>query len=237
MPDYHSFRGSYGGYAFPLYDRRPGHGPLNVSAGLLDNLALAYAAPVAPEAVFDAILALLSASSYTLRFAEDLEDVFPHVPFPAERRLFEAAARIGAAIRQVETFARPPDPLYLTPDLASFQTSPNGPLARIAPGDWDGGALILCEDGSGQVTGIPGAVWSFAVSGYRLLPRWLAARAGLPVDHALMKEFRDIAGRINELIHRFDEADLVLQEALNHSLTREGLGLEPAAGGNDDGPD
>ncbi|MEA3018010.1 MAG: hypothetical protein QOI38_2732, partial [Sphingomonadales bacterium] len=237
MPDYHSFRGSYGGYAFPLYDRRPGHGPLNVPAALIDNLTLAYGAPVAPQAVFDAILALLSASSYTLRFAEDLEDVFPHVPFPADRGLFEAAAGIGAAIREVETFARAPDPAYLTPALARFRTSPNGLLAKIAPGDWDAGALVLCEDGSGAATGIPAAVWGFAVSGYRVLPRWLAARAGRPVDHALIKEFRDIAGRISELIHRFDEADLVLREALNHSLTREALGLEPDAGGNDDGPD
>lgn len=86
LPDYHSFRGSYGGYALPLYDRRPGNDPINISSALLDGLALAYKGPVTPEAVFDAILALLSATSYTLRFAEDLEDTFPHVPFPARSR-------------------------------------------------------------------------------------------------------------------------------------------------------
>lgn len=237
MPDYHSFRGSYGGYAFPLHDHRPGHGPTNIPAELIDNLALAYVTSVQPEAVFDAILALLSATSYTLRFAEDLEDVFPHVPFPADRKLFERAAAIGATIREVEAFARAPAPAYLTPALASFRTTPNGPLAAIGPGDWDAGEIVMCDNGSGIVTGIPAAVWEFAISGYRVLPRWLAARAGLPIDHAFMKEFRDINGRINELIHRFDEADLVLQEALNHSLTRERLGLQPAGSGDDNGPD
>lgn len=49
-----------------------------------------------------------------------------------------------------------------------------------------------------------------------------------------MKEFRDINGRINELIHHFDEADLVLQEALKHSLTRDELGLAPAPGEDED---
>ena len=49
-----------------------------------------------------------------------------------------------------------------------------------------------------------------------------------------VKEFRDINGRINELIHHFDAADLVLQEALTHSLTREQLGLMPAVGEDED---
>jgi len=84
----HSFRGSYGGYAFPLCDNRAGHGPFNVSPNLLAGLAANYGAPVSAQDTFDAILALLSATSYTLRFAEDLEDVFPHVPFPSDHALF-----------------------------------------------------------------------------------------------------------------------------------------------------
>lgn len=234
IPDYHSLRGSYGGYAFPLYDRRPGHGPLNISNELLDNLALAYVSPVTPEATFDAVLALLSATSYTLLFAEDLEDVFPHVPFPAQRSVFERAATIGAAIREVETFVRAPNPAFLPPSLASIETTPGGLLSTS---DWESGEITLCANGSGKVTGIPAAVWDFAVSGYRVLPRWLAARESVKVDHAFVKEFRDINGRINELIHHFNEADLVLREALKHSLTRDELGLAPALGEDeDDGP-
>jgi predicted helicase len=103
LPDYHSFSGR-GGYAFPLYDRRAGQ-DINLNPRLLDGLALAYTAPVAPREVFDAMLALLSATSYTLRFAEDLEDTFPHVPFPAGKALFDRAAAIGKLIREVETFA------------------------------------------------------------------------------------------------------------------------------------
>lgn len=222
MPDYHSFRGSYGGYAFPLYDHRPGHHAVNLTPELIDGLSLAYHSPVDAGAVFDAMLALLSASSYTLRFAEDLEDVFPHVPFPASRELFEQAATIGAAIREVETFARPPDPALLPETLARLDTTPTGPLAAS---DIVDGELRLCADGSGLVTGIPKRVWDFSVSGYRVLPRWLAAREGVEVDDAFRKEFVDIVGRITELIHRFDEADLVLEATLNHTLTRDDLGL------------
>jgi predicted helicase len=227
LPDRHAFRGSYGGYAFPLYDRRPGHGSLNLAPQLLEALALAYAGPVAPETVFDAILALLSATSYTLRFAEDLEDVFPHVPFPADRAVFERAAAIGAAIRAVETFARLPAAEFLTPQMAKIETTPVG---LLDPSDFEGGTLTLSTDGSGRVTGIPEPIWSFAVSGYRLLPRWLAARRGHPVNWELINSFRDIVGRIAELIHHFGEADLVLADALQHSLTSDELGLSGIAG-------
>jgi hypothetical protein len=193
-----------------------------LNSELLHSLALAYAGPVSPEAAFDAILALLSATSYTLRFAEDLEDVFPHVPFPAGRKVFDCAAAIGAEIRRVQTFSRAPEPEFLPPHLARLETLPAGPLQASA---WTTGEIRLCADGSGRLSGIPLAVWDFSVSGYRVLPRWLKAREGLPLDKAIIEEIRDIHGRINELIHRFDEADLVLAEAVTHSLTRSQLGL------------
>ena len=120
LPDYHAFSGR-GGYAFPLRDNRAGHGPFNVSAGLLSGLAANYGAPVTAEDAFDAILALLSATSYTLRFAEDLEDVFPHVPFPSNHTLFLEAATLGREIRAVETFAQPPRPEFLTPGVARWK--------------------------------------------------------------------------------------------------------------------
>lgn len=231
LPDYNSFRGSYGGYAFPLYDRRPGNNPVNLSPALLAGLAMTYGQAVTPEDVFDAMLALLSASSYTLRFAEDLEDVFPHIPFPSAHSVFARAAEIGAEIRAVETFARKPGDAFLTQSLAKEETDPTGVLADSI--DWRDGEIILCADGSGRVSGIPEHIWQFAVSGYRLLPRWLGARAGQTVDRAFMKSLRDVAGRIAELIDLFDRADIVLADALIKTATRAELGLEPTDKNND----
>lgn len=226
LPDYHAFRGSYGGYAFPLYDRRPGNNPINLNPALLAGLALAYGQPVSAEDVFDAMLALLSATSYTLRFAEDLEDVFPHIPFPSDHAVFQRAAELGREIRAVETFTRKPGDAFLTPALARQESDAGGVLADSI--DLKDGGIFLCADGSGRLSGIPEHIWQFAVSGYRLLPRWLAARAGQPVDRAFIKQVRDIAGRIAELIDLFDRADKVLEEALQDTLTRTELGLDPA---------
>ena len=131
LPDYHAFRGSYGGYAFPLYDKRPRVNGSNLSATLIESLSAAYGQPVVSEDVFDAILCLLSARSYTRRFAEDLEDVFPHVPFPARHAAFEDAVRIGREIRAVETFAREPREAYRRPGFARVVTRPSGAVAAV----------------------------------------------------------------------------------------------------------
>lgn len=223
LPDYHAFRGSYGGYAFPLHDRRPDINTPNVSADLLQSLSRAYGEAVAPEDVFDAILCLLSATTYSLRFAEDLEDVFPHVPFPGRPEMFRESVRIGREIRAIETFAREPDAARREEDFVRVETEPRGPIADV---EFDEGEITLCDDGSGRIVAIPQAVWDFAVSGYRVVPHWLQARVGLDADLALVQEFRDICARVAELVELFEQADAVLEAVLSETLSREALGLE-----------
>ena len=224
LPDYHAFRGSYGGYAFPLYDRRSGDDASNLALELVASLSEAYGTAIAPETLFDAVLALLSASSYTVRFAEDLEDTFPHIPFPATVDLFNRAAEVGAEIKSLETFARAPSADYMPRGFCAWESRPGGVLEP--QDDFAESRVTLCADGTGIMAGIPEAVWSFSISGYRVLPRWLEAREGLPLDYGMTTQIRDIAGRIHELLHWFDQADLVLQETLGHTLTREALGLD-----------
>lgn len=234
LPDYQSFS-ERGGYAFPLYDEREGPNSSNVSGELLQGLSGAYGYAISPTDAFDAVLALLSASSYSLRFAKDLEDVFPHVSFPAAYEIFRRAVAIGREIRAVETFARQPEDHFRPPQLARQSNHLTG--EPIVPVTYADGEITLCADGSGLLTGIPHEVWEFAVSGYRILPRWIEGRIGLPADLVFVRELRDVAARIAELIHRFDEADLVLQATLANSLTREELGfgepqVEPAEEGD-----
>jgi len=233
LPDYHSFRGSYGGYAFPLYDRRPDVNAPNLSSALVDSLGTAYGEPVDAEDVFDAILCLLSATSYTRRFAEDLEDVFPHVPFPARFPVFANAVRIGREIRLVETFSRELGAAYRLPSFARVETQPQGVVSTV---DYADGAIILCADGSGRVTGIPQQVWDFSISRYPVLPRWIEGRRGLPADFVLVGELRDICGRIAELIDLFREADIVLGDTLGETLTREALGFDAGESDENVGP-
>ena len=85
------------------------------------------------------------------------------------------------------------------------------------------------------LTILPQAVWDFAVSGYRVLPRWIDGRKGLPFDNAMKDALRDVAARIQELIHWFARADLVLEATLADTLTREELGFAPEVEPAEDG--
>ena len=69
------------------------------------------------------------------------------------------------------------------------------------------------------------------------MPRWLEARIGLQTDLALVSEFRDICGRIAELIDLFANADIVLEAALHQTLSREALGFDAARKDLSDGSD
>lgn len=223
MPDYHAFSGR-GGYAFPLYDRRKGTDAHNFNASILAALAEAYGEIVSPEDLFDAILALLSATSYTVRFAEDLEDTFPHIPFPADPNLFRQAAEIGREIRALEGFVREPAAEFRAKDFVRLRSEATGPVGLH---EGENGEWFFCADGTGKFDGLPPRVWEFAVSGYRVLKRWADAREGL-AGPEYWPQFRDVAARIHELLHWFDKADLVLEAVLDDTLSREELGLVPA---------
>ena len=223
----HAFRGSYGGYAFTLWDRRGGPAAHNLNPTLLAGLKDAYGKKITPTQVFDCMLCLLSAKSYTLNFAEDLEDVFPHIPFPAQHKTFLEAAALGAEIRSVETFARAPNSEFLPASLCRFTVPPKGKI--ISPSYADG-SFELCEHGAGRATGIPNEIWHYSVSGYELLPKWIKGREGLEVDLALATELRDICGRIAELIDLSAKADKILTETFKKVLGRAAFGLSPTLG-------
>ena len=230
LPDYHAIKGSNGGYAFPLYDRRAGPDAHNLNPALVSALAEAYGNAQTPEDIFDAILCLLSATSYTNRFAEDLEDTFPHIPFPADPAVFARAAEIGREIRRLEAFQRDPAPAFRPKAFCKLATDTDTGAVIADVGYGEGELSLWKADGKTVTafTGLPEAVWSFSVSGYRVLPRWIDGRKGLPFSDALKTELRDVAARIHELIHWFAEADLVLAATLADTIPRTGLGFPPA---------
>ena len=81
----------------------------------------------------------------------------------------------------------------------------------------------MAEDWSFVISGVSDAAWSFSVSGYPILHRWLRARNGQRVDAALQRGILDLVARVEELLHRFREADPLLEQAVEMSLSRKQL--------------
>lgn len=218
LPDQHAFNGR-GGWVFPLFDGRGKGTALNGTAAGLSN---AYGAELEPQQVFDAVLALLSAADYTVRFAFDLDNDFPHVPFPSNKELFLTAAALGSRIRKLETFASAPAREFAFARLGGAPA----PTLRVPtrshafrPAE-TGGQVALAEDWSFVVSDVSEAAWNFNVSGYPVLYRWLRARNGEPVDAVLQREILDVVGRVEELLHRFEAADPLLEQAAAMSLSK-----------------
>lgn len=144
----------------------------------------------------------------------------------------------GREIRALEAFEREPAEAFRPRAFCRIVGQPDDAtvIAEISYAD---GTLSLWKEGNAvpAFTGLSRAVWDFSVSGYRVLPRWIEGRKGLPVTLALMRELRDVAARIHELIHWFGEADLVREATLADTLTREELGFpsEETAEAEDDG--
>jgi predicted helicase len=231
-PDQHSFRGSYGGWIFPFRDHVAGGQGSYMRPNLATDISTAYGSLVTSQELFDVILALLSASSYTTRFAQDLEDEFPHVPFPADPEVFRDAARVGARLRSLQTFAAEPGAPFR---LARVNGTPltnslNIPQPRRAFIVADGvGEVFLLPDRSLRIVGVTQRAWSFSVSGYPVLYRWLKAREGEtlggPSGAALIRGALDVVWRIEEIVHLCDEADNILERALDAPLTRADLAI------------
>ena len=234
-PDQHAFRGSYGGWVFPLRRHAGGAEASYLHPAVIAGLGSIYGTPPGPLDVFDAMLALLSATSYTTRFAADLEDDFPHVPLPAAPDLFALAAALGAEIRALQGFTREPATAFRTARIRGTATGVTlavpPPARAFRANGRGGGAVLLQPDASLLLTDVPERVWNFEVSGYRVLYRWLAARNGEALDQMLLRAILDLAGRLGELVQRCDEADTLLEQATDSPVTRTDLGLPPATPG------
>ena len=178
--------------------------------------------------VFNAVLALLSASSYTVRFAHDLEDDFPHIPFPANPADFSDAARLGERIRLIETFTADPADAFRNATLDG--TNANAVLDVPTPkkafsSDGTTGYVALVSDRSLRIANVSARAWSFSVSGPGVIYKWLRARNGERITAALQRSILDIVWRVEELLHLFEESDVILARSLEGPLKRRQLGL------------
>lgn len=221
IPDQHAFSGR-GGWVFPLWDRRDGDTGTLLNEQFLEELEVGLGAAVGPQVVFDCALALLSASSYTTRFAWDLEDDFPHIPFPADVDLFRRTAELGTRIRALQILADDPDEHFFRGRIQGRAAGPilDVPSPRRAfTRQGDEGTLALTVGEAMRVVGVPGRVWEFTISGYPVLYNWLGARRGQPLDATMHRSILGLVARLSHLIHLFDHADNLLEEALEAPLS------------------
>lgn len=181
VPDLHHFRGSFGGKdVIPLW-RDAGASRPNLNPSLIAAFEGAFQLSPTPEDVFAYVYALLSAPSYTERFAAELEIPGPRVPLTSHRGRFEQATALGRELIWLHTFGE-----RLVPPGERAGRVPQG-MARSVRGiparadayperhAYDPTRLQL-HVGDGIVEPVSPEVRFFSVSGLGVVGSWLDYR-------------------------------------------------------------
>ena len=77
----------------------------------------------------------------------------------------------------------------------------------------------MTATGDMRVVGVPVRVWEFTVSGYPVFHRWLRARRGQALNARMHRTVLELVARIDQLLYLFDEADVLLEESMEASLS------------------
>lgn len=180
VPDFHHFRGSYGGKdVIPLYRDAAGKQP-NLTSGLLEALSERLGLTVAPEDVAAYVYAMLAHPAYQEVFAVELDTPGPRIPITADPALFEEAVNLGQRLLWLQTWGerfRGNGRGSLLPHVAGLGWEGTVTAIPASPGDitYDSDTETL-HVGDGAVSGVRAEVWEFSVSGFPVVQRWLHSR-------------------------------------------------------------
>jgi hypothetical protein len=195
VPDMDHFRGSFGAkHVIPLWRDTACTEP-NVTAGLLDTLALAFAGEVTPEDILSYSYAVLSAPGYVAEFADELEIPGPRVPLTRESDIFAHGVALGRRLIWLHTFGERLVPLGERAgnlphgQALSVRAVPTGPEGFPTEHHYDEDREEL-HVGGGVFAPVAPAVRAYSVSGLDVIGSWLDYR------------MRDGAGRRSSYLDR-----------------------------------
>jgi hypothetical protein len=181
IPDYHHFRGSFGGaHIVPLWRDATGT-RANVTEGVLPLLSTTYGRNVTAEEFFAYAYAVLATPRYVKQFWEELRSPGPRLPIPKDKKLFSRLADAGRKLIWLHTFGE-----RFVPAGESAGRVPAG-KARCLTGtptnpadypenyEYDPSRKEL-RVGKGIFGEVRREVWEFTISGLQVLDSWLGHR-------------------------------------------------------------
>jgi len=185
VPDFHHFKGSYGGKdAIPLYRDAAGK-EANILPGLLDMLAKAYGRAVTPEDFLAYVYGVLAQPAFTERFAGELGTRELRVPITKRAALFKQVRDVGAKLLWLHTYGQRFVPKGKhkghVPKAAAKCTKP-------VPADVENyrekheynDATQTLHVGAGEFAPVAPEVYAFEVSGLKVVQSWLGYRMKNP---------------------------------------------------------
>ena len=186
IPDLDHYNGR-GGRVFPLWSDADASSP-NLPPKLLPFLAQRLGRAVSAEDVVAYVAAVAAHPAFTARFHDDLATPGLRLPITADTDAFFEATALGRAVIWLHTFgermADPEQGRPAQPPRLAGKRRPSipkdGAISQISDAmpnsiDYDEHTQRLLI-GTGYVENVPPAVWSYEVSGKRVLLHWFSYR-------------------------------------------------------------
>ncbi|MBZ0264144.1 N-6 DNA methylase [bacterium] len=181
IPDFHFFKGSYGGRdLIPLY-RTADASEVNILPGLLELLSAQFKKSVTPEDFLAYVYGALAHPAFTARFHRELETRELRVPITKDAKLFEKMGDLGVQLLWLHTYGE-----RFVPDGKQQGQVPQGSARcmKAVPGQPDGypesfdynEATGTLHVGEGEFAPVDSGVFEFEVSGLKVVQSWLKYR-------------------------------------------------------------
>jgi hypothetical protein len=249
IPDFHYFRGSFGGKdVIPLWRDTEGTRP-NITLNLLTILSDALGQIVRPQDLFAYAYSVLATPAYVDKYSEELAVPGPRLPLTKDRNLFTRAVNAGRALIALHTFGE----RFLRRGQHQGHV-PQG-RARCTRGvptsrehypetyAYDPDTQILSV-ATGLFSPVSARVWDFTVSGLRVVESWLkyrmkegAGRTSSPLDAIrpqrwsgeMTQELLELLWVLEATVNMLPELSALLVEIVSSDTFREGDLPKPTA--------
>lgn len=151
------------------------------------------------ENIFDYIYAVLHSPSYREKYKEFLKIDFPRVPYPKDKKQFDALVAFGRELRELHLLESPKIRIPITTFDVSTESGEN-PVEKITYKN--GNAYINSTQYFGDV---PEVAWNFYIGGYQPAQKWLKDRKGRTLTNEDIEHYQ-------QMIVALVETDRIMKE-------------------------
>lgn len=155
-----------------------------------------------PEEIFNYVYAYLYAPNYREKFREFLKIDFPRVPYPKNKKQFEALVALGGELRELHLLESPKVNIPVTTyDVENGTDEVEKIIYK------DGKVFINKDKYFGNV---PEIAWNFYIGAYQPVQKWLKDRKGRTLTNSDIDHYQKIIVALVETDRIMKEIDKVV---------------------------
>lgn len=153
-----------------------------------------------PEDIFDYIYAVLHSPKYREQYKEFLKIDFPRVPYPKDKKQFDALIALGCELRGIHLLESP----KVNETITTYSVTGSDTVEKILYKD--GRVFINAEQYFGDVSEV---AWNFYIGGYQPAQKWLKDRKSRTLSNSDIEHYQKIIVALTETDRIMKEVDLI----------------------------